>query len=144
MSAWRIYLSIYLYIFTCFHVPETQNWQRAMLHNSCWRCGHFILQIAASYGNIVCIFEPVLMSPKEKMPMVSLFFTTSVPVMPVLVLSHLHQILCISTEAQLSLAKNRPVCFTVYSTQHCLEPHRYMSIYLYIIRSVYTSNRLSI
>lgn len=26
-------------------------------------------QIAASYGNIVCIFEPVLMSPKEKMLM---------------------------------------------------------------------------
>ncbi|KAF5905311.1 dmX-like protein 1 isoform X1, partial [Clarias magur] len=26
-------------------------------------------QIAASYGNIVCIFDPVLMSPKEKTPM---------------------------------------------------------------------------
>ncbi|XP_027023135.2 dmX-like protein 1 isoform X2 [Tachysurus fulvidraco] len=26
-------------------------------------------QIAASFGNIVCIFEPVLMSPKESMPM---------------------------------------------------------------------------
>lgn len=47
-----------------------------------------------------------------------------------LVLFHLNRILCISTETELPLAKNRPVCFAVYSTQHCLEPHRYMSIYI--------------